>query len=123
LHSATRFPEDNTRWWQGLQPEPPAGFTVETGTRTFILTEIEIRQAWQGQGIGKRIHDELLSRRPQAAVERQARYAPQPDAKEPGDFLKEPFTRLHTSQEARGGAEHAEVSKVVEVGHASATRP
>ncbi|MFI0451796.1 GNAT family N-acetyltransferase [Actinomadura sp. 6N118] len=70
------IPEGNTRWWQGLQPEPPAGFTVETGTRTFILTEIEIRQSWQSQGIGKRIHDELLSGR----LEERATLATNPTA-------------------------------------------
>lgn len=50
-------------WWKGLRPEPAADFTVETGTRTFVLAEIEICRSWQAIGIGKRIHDKLLSGR------------------------------------------------------------
>lgn len=50
-------------WWDGLQPEPPADFTVETGSRTVLLAEIEVCRAWQGQGIGRRLHDAFLSRR------------------------------------------------------------
>jgi len=50
-------------WWEGLQPEPPEGFTVETGSRTVVLAEIEVRRAWQGQGIGRRLHDAFLSQR------------------------------------------------------------
>lgn len=52
-------------WWDGLQPEPPEGFTAETGSRTVLLAEIEVRRAWQGQGIGRRLHDAFLSRRPE----------------------------------------------------------
>ena len=50
-------------WWDGLQPEPPDGFTIETGSRTVVLAEIEVRRAWQGQGIGRRLHDTFLSQR------------------------------------------------------------
>ncbi|WP_116027013.1 GNAT family N-acetyltransferase [Thermomonospora umbrina] len=70
------IPEGNTAWWQGLDPEPPEGFTVETGTRTFILAEIEIRRAWQGRGVGRRVHDELLAGR----LEERATLATNPDA-------------------------------------------
>lgn len=70
------IPANQTRWWLGLRPEPPEGFTVETGTRTFILAEIEIRRAWQSQGIGRRIHDELLSGR----LEERATLATNPKA-------------------------------------------
>ncbi len=52
-------------WWDGLTPEPPAGFSVETGTRTAVLAEIEVRQSWQGQGIGRALHDAFLARRPE----------------------------------------------------------
>lgn len=52
-----------TSWWDGLQPEPPEGFTVETGARTGVMAEIEVRRAWQGQGIGRRLHDAFLSHR------------------------------------------------------------
>jgi GNAT superfamily N-acetyltransferase len=50
-------------WWEGLTPEPPEGFTIETGSRTVVLAEIEVRQAWQGQGIGRALQDAFLSRR------------------------------------------------------------
>ncbi|MGH3775887.1 MAG: GNAT family N-acetyltransferase [Pseudonocardiaceae bacterium] len=50
-------------WWDGLQPPPPAGFTTETGSRTVVLSEIEVRRAWQGKGIGRAVHDTFLSQR------------------------------------------------------------
>jgi len=33
-------------WWDGLSPEPPEGFTEETGSRTAVLAEISVRRAW-----------------------------------------------------------------------------
>lgn len=50
-------------WWDGLQPAPPEGFTEETGSRTVVLSEIEVRRAWQGRGIGRAVHDAFLSQR------------------------------------------------------------
>ncbi|HEY0486448.1 MAG TPA: GNAT family N-acetyltransferase [Mycobacteriales bacterium] len=50
-------------WWDGLQPEQPEGFTTETGSRTVVLAEIEVRRAWQGRGVGRRLHDAFLSGR------------------------------------------------------------
>lgn len=50
-------------WWDGLTPEPPEGFTTESGSRTVVLSEIEVRQAWQGKGIGRMVHDAFLSQR------------------------------------------------------------
>ena len=50
-------------WWDGLSPEPPEGFTEETGDRTVVLAEIEVRRVWQGQGIGRAVHDAFLSSR------------------------------------------------------------
>ncbi|MEN3309247.1 MAG: hypothetical protein V7603_5449 [Micromonosporaceae bacterium] len=50
-------------WWDGLRPEPPDGFATETGDRTAVLAEIEVRRAWQGRGIGRALHDAFLSRR------------------------------------------------------------
>ncbi|MGH3942360.1 MAG: GNAT family N-acetyltransferase [Pseudonocardiaceae bacterium] len=47
-------------WWDGLSPEPPEGFTEETGDRTVVLAEIEVRRAWQGHGIGRAVHDAFL---------------------------------------------------------------
>jgi GNAT superfamily N-acetyltransferase len=53
----------DTHWWGGVQPEPSAAFLVETGSRTFVLSEIEIRRDWQSRGVGRLVHDELLSER------------------------------------------------------------
>jgi GNAT superfamily N-acetyltransferase len=50
-------------WWDGLQPEPAEGFTTETGARTVVLAEIEVRKAWQGHGVGRALHDAFLSGR------------------------------------------------------------
>ncbi|MGC4773582.1 GNAT family N-acetyltransferase [Micromonospora sp. DT44] len=47
-------------WWKGLKPEPPDGFTLETGNRTVVLAEIEVRQKWQGRGVGRGLHDAFL---------------------------------------------------------------
>ncbi|WP_307826238.1 GNAT family N-acetyltransferase [Micromonospora humida] len=48
-------------WFAGLQPAPEEGFTDERGgERTVVLAEIEVRKAWQGQGIGRGLHDAFL---------------------------------------------------------------
>ncbi|MGI9001070.1 MAG: GNAT family N-acetyltransferase [Pseudonocardia sp.] len=63
-------------WWDGLSPEPPAGFTEETGHRTVLLAEIEVRRAWQGKGVGRAVHDAFLSQR----SEERATLASNPEA-------------------------------------------
>jgi GNAT superfamily N-acetyltransferase len=50
-------------WWDGMSPEPPECFTKETGSRTVVLSEIEVRRIWQGRGIGRAVHDAFLSQR------------------------------------------------------------
>ncbi len=52
-----------TAWWRGLISEPEPGFTVETGHRTFALSEIMVRQEWTGHGIAHALHDDLLKGR------------------------------------------------------------
>lgn len=59
------LPAGDSYWWTGLRPEPAPGFTAETGTRTFVLAEIEVRRAVQGGGVGRRLHDLLLWGRPE----------------------------------------------------------
>ena len=63
-------------WWDGLSPEPPEGFTEETGSRTVALAEIEVRRAWQGRGIGRAVHDAFLTQR----TEERASLASNPQA-------------------------------------------
>ncbi|MGH3696086.1 MAG: GNAT family N-acetyltransferase [Pseudonocardiaceae bacterium] len=63
-------------WWDGLSPEPPEGFTEETGSRTVVLSEIEVRRAWQGRGIGRAVHNAFLSQR----TEQRATLASNPQA-------------------------------------------
>jgi GNAT superfamily N-acetyltransferase len=53
----------DSTWWEGLTPVPSADFTSETGDRTVVLAEIEVSRAWQGRGIGHRLHDAFLSDR------------------------------------------------------------
>lgn len=50
-------------WWRGLVEEPEPGFTTETGSRTFALSEIMVRQDRAGRGIAHAMHDELLAAR------------------------------------------------------------
>jgi GNAT superfamily N-acetyltransferase len=71
-----RLKEGDTHWWGGVEPEPSVAFLLETGSRTFVLSEIEIRQEWQSKGVGRLVHDELLSGRP----EERATLATEPDA-------------------------------------------
>lgn len=47
-------------WWAGLDPVPEPGFTDETGSRTAVLAEIEVRKAWQRQGLGRRLQERFL---------------------------------------------------------------
>jgi len=56
------LPSDS-RWWQGLEPAQDADFYRETGSRTAVLSEIEVRRALQRQGLGRCLHDEFLASR------------------------------------------------------------
>lgn len=57
-----------TTWWQGVDPQPDAAFTHETGTRTFALSELNVRTPWRGTGIARRIHDALIADRSEERV-------------------------------------------------------
>jgi GNAT superfamily N-acetyltransferase len=52
-----------THWWDDLVPAPPSGFFDEDGHRTVVLAEIAVRQRWQGSGVGRRLHEEVLGHR------------------------------------------------------------
>ncbi|WP_345432042.1 GNAT family N-acetyltransferase [Actinoallomurus vinaceus] len=47
-------------WWNGLTPDPGDGFTAETGTRTFAVIDLAVLPDHRGQGLGRRLMDELL---------------------------------------------------------------
>ncbi|WP_319056239.1 GNAT family N-acetyltransferase [Streptomyces europaeiscabiei] len=63
-------------WWGGVQPGPSAEFLEETGSRTWVLSEIEVRRTWQGRGTGRALHDAALG----ARDEERATLATGPDA-------------------------------------------
>jgi len=52
-----------TRWWQGLTPPGPEGFSKETGSRTFAFNELMVVPERQGKGVAHALHDELLNGR------------------------------------------------------------
>jgi GNAT superfamily N-acetyltransferase len=54
-----------TGWWTRLQEATEPDVTRETGTRTFALREFMVRQAHQGRGYGRALHDEILAGRPE----------------------------------------------------------
>ncbi|MFF5115007.1 GNAT family N-acetyltransferase [Streptosporangium sp. NPDC000509] len=51
----------DTRWWSTLADPVDEEFAAETGTRTFALIDYGVLPEWRGAGVGRRIHDELLS--------------------------------------------------------------
>lgn len=54
-----------SRWWDGLEPEPPAGFTAENGRRTFAIIDLAVRLSHRRQGLARRLMDQLLAGRPE----------------------------------------------------------
>lgn len=55
----------NTRWWTGLRDATDPDVTRETGNRTFAFRELLVRRAYQRRGYAHRLHDALLSGRPE----------------------------------------------------------
>jgi GNAT superfamily N-acetyltransferase len=53
----------STSWWSGLTTRLPADVTAEHPGRTFALAELVVRASWRRQGIGRELHDLLLSER------------------------------------------------------------
>jgi GNAT superfamily N-acetyltransferase len=52
-----------TNWWDNLLAPLPKAYIVESGERTFAIIDFGVRKPWRGQGIGRRLHDELLGDR------------------------------------------------------------
>jgi GNAT superfamily N-acetyltransferase len=53
----------STSWWRGLTAPLPEDVTAEHPGRTFALAELLVRASWRRQGIGRDLHDLLLSGR------------------------------------------------------------
>ncbi len=52
-------------WWSGF-PEPlPADFTREWEGRTFTLVDFAVSARFRGTGVGRKLHNLLLGRRPE----------------------------------------------------------
>ncbi len=50
------------RWWGGGATAPPDEIL---STSKFALIELDVRGRWRGQGIGRKMHDKLLTGRPE----------------------------------------------------------
>lgn len=58
------FPlQAGTGWWRGMLTPVADEVIEETGARTFALSELMVRGPWRGRGLGRALHDELLSGR------------------------------------------------------------
>jgi GNAT superfamily N-acetyltransferase len=53
----------STSWWRDLTAPLPAELTAEHPGRTFALAELLVRAPWRRQGIGRDLHDLILSGR------------------------------------------------------------
>jgi GNAT superfamily N-acetyltransferase len=54
-----------TSWWREATTTLPDEFTAEHSGRTFALVELLVRASWRRQGIGRTLHDLVLSGRPE----------------------------------------------------------
>jgi GNAT superfamily N-acetyltransferase len=55
----------STSWWRDLTAPLPEEVTAEHPGRTFALVELLVRAPWRRQGIGRTLHDLLLTGRPE----------------------------------------------------------
>lgn len=53
----------STSWWRNLTAAAPDDVTTEHPGRTFALVELLVRAPWRRQGIGRDLHDLILSQR------------------------------------------------------------
>jgi ribosomal protein S18 acetylase RimI-like enzyme len=57
------LPLSRSSWWDGLEPPRPPEFTTEDGRRTFAVIDLCVLPDRQGEGLGRRLMDELLAGR------------------------------------------------------------
>ena len=55
----------STSWWRNLTTPLPAEVTTEHPGRTFALADLLVRAPWRRQGIGRALHDRILTGRPE----------------------------------------------------------
>lgn len=84
IGGATGLPlRPSTSWWRDLTAPLAEEITAEPPGRTFALVELMVRASWRRQGIGRSLHDLILSGRseeratlivPPAAIAAQAAF-------------------------------------------------
>ena len=63
---AAGFPlRPSTSWWRHLTSPLPDAMTAEHPGRTFAVVDLLVRAPWRRQGIGRALHDLILSDRPE----------------------------------------------------------
>jgi GNAT superfamily N-acetyltransferase len=55
----------STSWWRHLTAPLPGDVTTEHAGRTFALAELLVRAPWRRQGVGRDLHDLILTNRPE----------------------------------------------------------
>jgi ribosomal protein S18 acetylase RimI-like enzyme len=55
----------STSWWRQVTTTLPEQFTTEYPGRTFALVELLVRGSWRRRGIGRSLHDLILTGRPE----------------------------------------------------------
>jgi ribosomal protein S18 acetylase RimI-like enzyme len=55
----------STSWWRQVTTTLPEQVTAEYPGRTFALVELLVRGSWRRQGIGRSLHDLILTGRPE----------------------------------------------------------
>lgn len=53
----------STSWWRDLTTPLPEDLTEEYPGRTFALLDLAVRAAWRRQGIGRDLHDLIMTGR------------------------------------------------------------
>ncbi len=55
------FLREGGRWWHGVRDPLPAGFTDESGSRTWHLVDLGVLPGHRGRGIARRLTEEVLA--------------------------------------------------------------
>jgi GNAT superfamily N-acetyltransferase len=55
----------STSWWRDVTTPLPEDVTAEHPGRTFALADLLVRAPWRRQGIGRTLHDLILTGRPE----------------------------------------------------------